>query len=116
VTQFIEPARLDELVARARNAANEIIGHLKTTSAFYAPSAAITSVVESIARDKRRVMPLAVLLKGEYGLTDVVTGVPVKVGRRGAEEILQIRLDPDEQAALERSAAGVRSNIAKLSA
>jgi malate dehydrogenase len=115
VTQFISDDRLAALVERTRNAGTEILDHLKTVSAFYAPSAAITSLVESIVRDKRRIMPCAVLLQGEYGLQDVVTGVPVKIGRKGAEQIIEITLDEEERQALERSAAGVRSNIAKLS-
>ena len=115
VTHFISPERLAALVERTRNAGSEILDHLKTVTAFYAPSAAITSMVESIVRDKRRIMPCAVLLQGEYGLSDVVSGVPVKLGRNGAEKILEVALDDAERQALERSAAGVRSNIAKLS-
>ncbi|HVK37402.1 MAG TPA: malate dehydrogenase [Candidatus Kapabacteria bacterium] len=115
VTDFISAERLAALVERTRNAGTEILDHLKTVSAFYAPSAAITSMVESIALDKRRIMPCAVLLEGEYGLNDVVTGVPVKLGRNGVEQIIEITLDPDEREALGRSAAGVRANIAKLS-
>jgi malate dehydrogenase len=115
VTHFIDSDRLDTLVERTRNAGSEILEHLKTVSAFYAPSAAITAMVESIALDKRRIMPCAVLLDGEYGLTNVVTGVPVKLGRSGVEQIIEIDLTADEQAALERSAAGVRANIAKIS-
>jgi malate dehydrogenase len=115
VTHFMSDDRLKALVERTRNAGTEILDHLKTVSAFYAPSAALASMVESIARDKRRIMPCAVLLQGEYGLSDVVTGVPVKIGRNGAEQIIEITLDDDERGALERSAAGVRSNIAKLS-
>lgn len=115
VTQFISDERLAVLVERTRNAGTEILDHLKTVSAFYAPSAAITAMVESIARDKRRIMPCAVMLEGEYGLNDVVTGVPVKIGRNGAEQIIEVALDDAERQALERSAAGVRSNIAKLS-
>jgi malate dehydrogenase len=115
VTHFMSDDRLKALVERTRNAGNEILDYLKTVSAFYAPSAAITSMVESIARDKRRIMPCAVLLQGEYGLSDVVTGVPVKLGRNGVEQIVEISLDDEERAALGRSAAGVRANIAKLS-
>ncbi|MBC8146075.1 MAG: malate dehydrogenase, partial [bacterium] len=115
VTHFISAERLAALVERTRNAGTEILDHLKTVSAFYAPSAAITAMVESIARDKRRIMPCAVMLQGEYGLTDVVTGVPVKLGCNGVEKILEVSLDDDERKSLERSAAGVRSNIAKLS-
>lgn len=115
VTHFISPERLAALVERTRNAGSEILDHLKTVTAFYAPSAAITSMVESIVRDKRRIMPCAVLLQGEYGLSDVVSGVPVKLGRNGAEQILEVALDDAERQALERSAAGVRANIAKLS-
>lgn len=115
VTHFISQERLAALVERTRNAGNEILEHLKTVSAFYAPSAAITAMVESIVRDKRRIMPCAVMLQGEYGLSDVVTGVPVKLGRNGAEQILEVTLDDAERRALDQSAAGVRSNIAKLS-
>lgn len=114
VTHFLSEAQVAALVERTRNAGNEILDHLKTVSAFYAPAAAITAMVESIVRDKRRIMPCAVLLQGEYGLNDVVTGVPVKLGRNGVEQILEVALNPEDQAALTRSAVGVRANIAKL--
>jgi malate dehydrogenase len=114
ISNYLGPERLAALVERTRNAGSEILEHLKTVSAFYAPAAAIAAMVESIARNKRRIMPCAVLLQGEYGLKDVVTGVPVKLGRSGVEEILEVSLDDDERSALDRSAAGVRSNIAKL--
>lgn len=115
VSDLIPADRLAALVERTRNGGTEIINHLKTTSAFYAPSAAIMSMVEAIARDKRRVMPCAVLLQGEYGFEDVVTGVPVKIGRNGVEQILEITLSDDERSVLERSVAHVRANLAKLS-
>ena len=85
--------------------------YLKTGSAYYAPSAAATEMVESILKDKKKVLPCAAYLEGEYGIRDLFVGVPVKLGSRGIEKIYQIKLDQSEQAALEKSAAAVKELI-----
>ncbi len=105
---------IDRLVKRTRDGGAEIVNYLKTGSAYYAPSASAVQMIEGIVKDKKRILPSAVWLKGEYGLSDVVVGVPVKLGKGGMEEVIQIKLTPDEQAALNKSAADVKANIAKL--
>ena len=87
---------------------------LKTGSAYYAPAASVVEMVEAILRDKKKVLPCTVYLEGEYGVKGLFVGVPVKLGRRGIEQILQITLSPDESAALGRSAAAVRELTDKL--
>jgi len=105
---------IDRLVERTRTGGAEIVGLLKTGSAYYAPSAAVAVMIESIVQDQKRILPCAVYLQGEYGLKDLFFGVPVKLGRSGAEEIIQISLTSEEQRALNRSAEHVRANLAKL--
>jgi len=105
---------IDRLVERTRTGGAEIVGLLKTGSAYYAPSAAVASMIESIVKDQKRILPCAAYLQGEYGLEDLFFGVPVKLGRGGAEEIVQIALTPEEQQALNRSAEHIRANLAKL--
>ena len=114
VTQLIDQARLDAIVDRARNGGAEIVAHLKTGSAYYAPSAAAVQMVEAIALDKKRILPCSVWLTGEFGLKDVFCGVPVKLGRKGLEQVVKIKLTPDEQKALEASAEAVRSTMKAL--
>lgn len=112
---LMDQATIDRLVKRTRDGGIEIVNYLKTGSAYYAPSSSAVQMIESIAKDKKRVLPCAVWLEGEYGLTDVYVGVPVKLGKKGIEEIIQIKLTPEEQAALNKSAEDVKKNIAKLS-
>jgi malate dehydrogenase len=111
---LMDKATIDRLVKRTREGGIEIVNYLKTGSAYYAPSSSTVQMVEAIVRAKRRVLPCAVWLEGEYGLSNVVCGVPVKLGRHGMEEIIQIKLTPEEQEALNKSAADVKANIAKL--
>lgn len=111
--ELIAADRLAEIVKRTANGGIEIVNFLKTGSAYYAPSASAVQMVESIVKNKRRILPCAVQLEGEYGLNTVV-GVPVKVGRNGVEEIIQIKLLPEEEAALKKSAADVAENIGKV--
>src|SRR6185503_145715 len=92
----------------------EIVNLLKTGSAFYAPSAAAVEMVESILKDQHRILPCAVLCEGEYGLRDVVVGVPVRLGRTGAEVIIEYELAKDERAALAQSAAAVREQCSLM--
>jgi malate dehydrogenase len=114
ITELLSPEALERLVKRTREGGIEIVNYLKTGSAYYAPSAATVAMVESIVKNKKRILPSAVFLKGEYGITDTVVGVPVKLGAAGAEEIIQIKLNADEQAALNKSANDVKQSIAKL--
>lgn len=111
---LMDQATIDRLVKRTRDGGIEIVNFLKTGSAYYAPSAAAVQMVEAIVKDKKRILPSAVWLQGEYGLSDVVVGVPIKIGRKGMEEIIQIKLTAEEQAALNKSAADVKASIAKL--
>jgi malate dehydrogenase len=107
VTELLPKEKLDAIVQRTRDGGIEIVNHLKT-SAWYAPASAVTEMVDAVIRDKKKILPCAAYLQGEYGLTDVYLGVPVKVGRGGAEKILEIALTPSEKAALETSAGHVR--------
>jgi malate dehydrogenase len=111
VTQFIDRAALDKIVDRTRNGGAEIVAHLKTGSAYYAPSAAAVQMVEAIALDKKRILPCSAWLTGEFGLTDVYCGVPCKLGRKGIERIVEIELTEQERADLHKSAAQVSGMI-----
>jgi malate dehydrogenase len=108
VTQLLDRATLDAIIQRTRDGGAEIVDFLKTGSAFYAPSAAVTQMVEAIAQDKRRILPCAAWLEGEYGLSGMYVGVPCKLGRNGLEQIVQIELTPEERAALGKSAEHVK--------
>lgn len=112
---LMDKATIDRLVKRTRDGGIEIVNYLKTGSAYYAPSSSAVEMIESIVKDKKRILPCSVWLQGEYGLKDVFVGVPVKLGSAGIEEIIQIKLLPEEQEALNKSAADVRANMAKLS-
>ncbi len=108
VSQLLDAAALDAIVTRTRNGGAEIVAHLKTGSAYYAPSAAAVEMVEAIVHDSKRVLPCSVWLQGEYGLRDVFCGVPVKLGRAGLERVLEVTLTDAERAALTASAEAVR--------
>jgi malate dehydrogenase len=112
--ELMDQATIDRLVKRTRDGGIEIVNFLKTGSAYYAPSAAAVQMAEAIVKDKKRILPCAVWLQGEYGNSDVVVGVPIKIGKKGMEEIIQVKLTPEEQAALNKSASDVKANIAKL--
>ena len=114
VTQLLSPEKLAGIVERTRNGGAEIVAHLKTGSAYYAPSAAAVQMVEAIVLDKKRILPCAAWLKGEYGLTDVFCGVPCKLGRRGLEGIIEVTLTAAERRDLHASADAVRSIQATL--
>ncbi len=109
IGQFIAKDVLDKIVDRARNGGAEIVAHLKTGSAYYAPSAAAVQMAEAIVLDKKRVLPCSAWLQGEFGLKDVYCGVPCLLGRKGLEKIIDIPLSDDERAALHKSAEAVRS-------
>jgi malate dehydrogenase len=111
LTELMEPSRLNAIVDRTRNGGAEIVKYLKTGSAYYAPSAAAVEMVESILRDKKKVLPCAAYLEGEYGVHGLFVGVPVKLGRAGIEQIYEIRLTEEEKAALAKSAAAVQELV-----
>ncbi|MFN2315050.1 MAG: malate dehydrogenase [Gemmatimonadales bacterium] len=108
VTQLLAKDKLDAIVQRTRNGGAEIVAHLKTGSAYYAPSAAAVQMVEAIVLDKKRILPSSAWLQGEYGLTDVYCGVPCKLGAGGLEQIVEVTLTDAERDALHASAEGVR--------
>jgi malate dehydrogenase len=114
VTHFIEPARLEAIIDRTRKGGAEIVGYLKTGSAYYAPAAAVTQMVESIVLDKKRILPSAAWLEGEYGQEGIFLGVPCKLGRKGLEEIIEVELTEAERAALGNSADAVREIMSAL--
>ena len=108
ITELMDQATIDRLVQRTRDGGAEIVKHLKTGSAFYAPSAAAVEMVEAILKDKKKILPCAAYLDGEYGIHGLFVGVPCKLGARGLEEIIQIKLTPEEQAGLQKSADSVK--------
>jgi malate dehydrogenase len=108
VTQFLDRARLDAIVDRTRNGGAEIVKHLKTGSAYYAPSAGAVEMAEAIVKDNKRVLPCSAWLEGEYGMSGLFLGVPCKLGRQGLEQIIEVELTADERAALAKSADAVR--------
>ncbi len=114
VTDLIPKDRLDAIIKRTRDGGAEIVGFLKTGSAYYAPSAGAVEMVDAIVNNRNRLLPCAAWLTGQYGLKDVYVGVPVKIGRNGVSEIVEMKLTPEESAALKKSADDVKGNIAKL--
>jgi malate dehydrogenase len=114
IAELIEPDRLEQIVQRTRDGGAEIVKYLKTGSAYYAPSSAFTEMVEAILKDKKKILPCAVYLKGEYGIDGLFVGVPVKLGSKGVEKIIEIKLTADEQAALQRSAGAVKELVAVI--
>jgi len=114
ITQILEPEQVKALEERTANGGAEIVALLKTGSAYQAPGASVVEMVDSILLDKRRVLPCSVYLQGEYGIDGLFVGVPVKLGRNGLEEIVQIKLEPDEAAALQHSADAVQELVDKL--
>ena len=109
VTELIPEDKLDSIIKRTRDGGAEIVSLLKTGSAFYAPAASIVEMVDAIVKDKKKILPCTVLCNGEYGLNDVFIGVPVKLGKNGAEQIIEIKLNQEETEALNKSAESVRS-------
>lgn len=111
ITELLPKETIDKIVDRTRNGGAEIVKLLKTGSAYYAPSAATVEMVESILKDKKKVLPCAVLLEGEYGVSNLFVGVPVKLGSNGVEQIIEINLTTEERAALQKSAASVQELV-----
>jgi malate dehydrogenase len=108
ITDLIAPERVAELVQRTRDGGAEIVKYLKSGSAYYAPSAAAVEMVEAILKDKKKILPCAAYLEGEYGINGLFIGVPCKLGEKGLEQIIEIKLTADEQAALQKSADAVK--------
>jgi malate dehydrogenase len=111
ITELMDQATIDRLVKRTRDGGIEIVNYLKTGSAYYAPSAAAVEMVEAILKDKKKILPCAAYLEGEYGINGLYVGVPVKLGERGIEQIIQIKLTADEQAALNKSGESVKELV-----
>jgi malate dehydrogenase len=114
ITELIEPTRLEALVQRTRDGGAEIVKHLKTGSAYYAPSAATVEMVEAILKDKKKILPCAAYLQGEYGIDGLYVGVPCKLGARGLEQIIEIKLTAEEDSALKKSADAVKELCAVI--
>ena len=111
IQELLPASRLDEIIDRTRKGGAEIVGLLKTGSAFYAPSAAIVEMVDAIVLDQKRILPCAALLTGQFGIEGLYVGVPVKLGADGAEQVLEIKLTPSEHDALRASAGAVRALV-----
>src|ERR671916_331511 len=111
VTELLPKDQLDAIITRTANGGAEIVGLLKTGSAYYAPSLGAVEMAEAILKDKKKILPCAVYLEGEYGINNLFVGVPVKLGKNGVEQIIEISLTNDERAALHKSAAAVQELI-----
>jgi len=111
ITEFIPPDRLQALIDRTRNGGAEIVGLLKTGSAYYAPASSAVEMAESILYDRKKILPCATLLDGQYGIKNLFIGVPVKLGVGGVEKVIELKLTPEEDAALKKSAAAVQSLV-----
>ncbi|HSA92880.1 MAG TPA: malate dehydrogenase [Terriglobales bacterium] len=111
ITELMDAATIERLVQRTRDGGAEIVKYLKTGSAFYAPASAVTEMVEAIIRDKKKILPCAAYLEGEYGISGLFVGVPCKLGTRGIEDVIEIKLTPEEAAALKKSADAVKELV-----
>ncbi|HYY68327.1 MAG TPA: malate dehydrogenase [Terriglobales bacterium] len=111
ITELMEKSTIERLVQRTRDGGAEIVKYLKTGSAYYAPSAAVTEMVEAILKDKKKILPCAAYLEGEYGIHGLFVGVPCKLGARGIEDVWEIRLKEEEMAALKKSADSVKELV-----
>ena len=111
ITELLPADRIASIVQRTRQGGAEIVGLLKTGSAFYAPASAAVQMAEAILKDKKMILPCAAYLEGEYGIHDLFMGVPVKLGAQGIEDIIEITLTPEEDTALKESAAAVKGLV-----
>jgi malate dehydrogenase len=111
ITELMDKATVDRLVQRTRDGGAEIVKYLKTGSAYYAPSAAVAEMVEAILKDKKKILPCTAYLQGEYGINGLYVGVPVKLGAKGIEQIIEIKLTVEEKAGLDKSAAAVKELV-----
>jgi malate dehydrogenase len=114
LTELLPKEKINSIIKRVRDGGIEIVNYLRTGSAYYAPANGITRMVESIVKDKKRIIPCSVYLDGEYGLKDIFCGVPVKLGKNGIDEIISIKLSEEELESLNISALDIKSNINKL--
>ncbi len=114
ITELMDAATIERLVQRTRDGGAEIVKYLKTGSAYYAPSAAVTEMVEAILKDKKKILPCAAYLQGEYGIQGLFVGVPCKLGAGGIQQVIQITLTAQEKAALEKSAGAVKELVAVI--
>jgi len=114
ITELMHKATVERLVQRTRDGGAEIVKYLKTGSAYYAPSAAVAEMVEAILKDKKKILPCAAYLEGEYGLSGLFVGVPCKLGSRGIEQVIEIKLLPEEKSALAKSAEAVKELVAVI--
>ncbi|MFQ5441089.1 MAG: malate dehydrogenase [Thermodesulfobacteriota bacterium] len=114
ISQFLSKEKIDAIIERTRKGGGEIVALLKTGSAYYAPSASVSEMAESILKDKKRIIPCAAYLDGEYGMKDLFIGVPVKLGAKGVEEVIELELDSDQKEAFNASADAIRKLIGKL--
>ncbi len=112
--ELLPKEKVDAIVKRTRDGGAEIVSLLKTGSAFYAPAAAVVEMIEAILKDKKKILPCAAYLDGQYGVKGLYCGVPVKLGRKGVEQVIEIKLTPEEDAAFKKSAAAVRELVEKL--
>ena len=114
IPELMSSETIESIVERTRKGGGEIVAFLKEGSAYYAPSAAIVEMVEAILKDKKKILPCAAYLEGEYGIHGLYVGVPVKLGAQGSEQIIEIRLTAEERTELQKSAASVRELVAKI--
>ncbi len=114
ITELMDQATLERLVQRTRDGGAEIVKYLKTGSAYYAPSAAVAEMVEAILKDKKKILPCAAYLEGEYGVNGLYVGVPCKLGEKGIEQIIEIKLTAEEKTALDKSAGAVKELVAVI--
>jgi malate dehydrogenase len=111
VTELLPKEKLDAIIGRTRNGGAEIVGLLKTGSAYYAPSAAVVEMIDAILNDRKKILPCAAYLEGEYGIKGLFVGVPAKLGAAGIEQVIEVKLTPEEEAALQKSAEAVRELV-----
>jgi len=116
LSDLMPEEQINKIVDRARTGGAEIVGYLKTGSAFYAPSASVVEMIESIAKDKKKILPCAVYLTGQYGLKDLYVGVPVKLGKNGIEQVIEVKLTDAEKEQLKKSAAAVEELVTAIKA
>ncbi|HSG81818.1 MAG TPA: malate dehydrogenase, partial [Gemmatimonadota bacterium] len=114
LSQFLSQEEIDALIDRTRKGGAEIVAYLKEGSAYYAPSAAVAQMVEAVVYDKKRILPCAAWMEGQYGISNTYLGVPCKLGRGGVEEIVEVELTADEKIALDKSAEHVKSTVETL--
>jgi len=114
ITELLDESSIEQLVERTRKGGAEIVGYLKTGSAYYAPAASVAKMVESIVKDEKRLIPAAAYLQGEYGYSDIFLGVPILLGKNGVEKVVELELTEQEKTALDSSAEAVKTGVKSL--